>query len=226
MKSYKWILAIAVIVLVGAAALAAFSVLTPYALAQGPYRYWGIEDNNPLSGQSVGPRLGMGPGSRPMLERGFEPRFGMGPNDGLMSGLGGRWGGPDNSLVVVAAETIGLTRAELVAELQSGQTIAAVAAAHNVAVETIVDAFLAPRAERLAELVASGQLTQEQADTILATMRANVTAQISAEWSPQGSGQRYGPGYTDADGDGVCDFCGSQGMGGRFGGGRMGRWNQ
>jgi hypothetical protein len=143
-----------------------------------------------------------------------------------MAGLGGRWGGSETSLVAVAAETLGLTRAELVAELQSGKTLAEVAAEHEVAVETIVDTFLAPRAERLAELVANGQLTQEQADTILATMRANVTARVSAEWSPRGPGQGYGLGYTDADGDGVCDNCGSQGMGGRFNGGRMGRWNQ
>jgi hypothetical protein len=226
MKSQKWILAIAVVVLVGAAALVAFSVLTPYALAQGPYGYGGIEGSNPLSDQSVSPLFGMEPGNGPMMGRGFGPRFGIGPDNGLMAGLGGRWGGPETSLVAVAAETLGLTRTELVAELQSGKTIAEVAAEHEVAVETIVDTFLAPRTERSAELVANGQLTQEQADTILATMRANVTARISAEWSPRGPGQGYGLGYTDADGDGVCDYCGSQGMGGRVNGGRMGRWNQ
>jgi hypothetical protein len=225
MKSQKWILAIAVVVLVGAAALVAFSVLTPYALAQGPYGYKGIEDSNPLSDQSVSPRFGMGPGNGPMMGRGFGPRFGMGPDNGLMAGLGGRSGGPETSLVAVAAETLGLTRTELVAELQSGKTIAGGGRTWG-GRGNHCRHLSGPRVERLAELVANGQLTQEQADTILATMRANVTARISAEWSPRGPGQGYGLGYTDADGDGVCDYCGSQGMGGRLDGGRMGRWNQ
>jgi hypothetical protein len=123
----------------------------------------------------------------------------------------------------VAADQVGLTQAELIAELQAGKTIADVAAEHGVAVETIVEAFLAPRAERLAELVANGQLTQAEADTWLATMRTRVTERISQPWSPQGRGQ--GTGFVDEDGDGICDHAGQGGPGGRYGGGRMmGRW--
>lgn len=196
MKTQTWIFGASVVVLLIAIALVAFSVLSPFALAQGPLN--GPEfrqGNGPMMGRDFGFRSGMG------------PRFG----DGFRAGMGNGWGGPKNSLVAVAAEQLGLTRPELVAELQTGKTIAEVAAEHEVAVDTIVQAFLAPRAERLAELVADGQLTQEQADTILATMEAKATEHISEPWSPQGHGR--GMGFIDSDGDGVCDFAGNGGRG-------------
>ncbi len=133
-------------------------------------------------------------------------------------GVRGAWGGPSNSLVAVAAQVLGLERTELVAALAQGQTIADVAAAKGVALDTIVDAMLAPRVAFLNEAVAAGRLTQAQADTMLATMRTNVTAQLGTVRS---AGTGTGLGFADANGDGVCDNLGT----GQTGGPR-GRWNR
>jgi hypothetical protein len=146
---------------------------------------------------------------------------------------GGQTGGPGNSLVAVAAEVIGIEQTELVAELQNGLTIAEVAEAHDVAVQDIVDAFVATRAERLTSGVEAGRLTQEQADLMLSNMEAHVTLMLSQPFGTNGMGfmgsrghmgghgmgsrmhQGMGPGggigpgmgFNDADGDGFCDNC-------------------
>jgi hypothetical protein len=172
-------------------AVAAAVALGPAVLAQGP--------------------AGYGPGSGMMMG-------GM-PGAGYGMGMRGRMGpiSPTNSLVAVAAEKLGMTQADLVAQLRSGRTIAQIATEKNVALATIVDAFIAPRKAHLEILVANGQLTQAQMDTMLATMQANVTARLNQPGIPQGHGP--GAGYVDADGDGVCDHAGS----GRMGNGPRGR---
>jgi len=116
-----------------------------------------------------------------LLAVGAVAAYAQGPRGGYMGGQG-------NSLVATAAEVIGIDQAELVAELQSGQTIADVAAAHDVVVEDIVNAFVAPRAEWLASAVESGRLSQEQADLMLANMRAHVTLRLSEPFEPYGGG--------------------------------------
>jgi hypothetical protein len=146
---------------------------------------------------------------------GYGPGGGMGPG-GYHLGYGRGMGGPQQSLVAVAAQQLGMTQADLVTELQSGKTIAQVAEGKQVALDTIVDAFVAPRQVWMADAVAQGRMTQAQADAMLAAMRTNVTARLSQPWSPQGNGP--GAGFVDQDGDGVCDYAGSGGMGG----GRMG----
>ncbi|MEW5959359.1 MAG: hypothetical protein AB1801_16635 [Chloroflexota bacterium] len=228
----KWML---VSIVLGVVVLVAGLALTPLALAQGP-----ANSND-----------GFGFARGPMMRTAFGPARQMGQAGGPALGMGPRWGGQTGSLVAVAAEQLGMTQAELVAELQAGKTIADVAAEKGVALETIVDAFVALRAGRLAELVANGQLTQEQADAMLAAMKANVTARLSQAWTPRGpgyvdqdgdgqcdnfvdedgdgvcdyAGQGRGAGYVDEDGDGVCDYAGSgPGRGAGRGAGMMGRW--
>ena len=148
-------------------------------------------------------------------------------------GLGrGNWGGPDNSLVAVAAKVLGMEQTALVAELNTGKTIAAVAQAKGVALDKIVTAFVQPHVEWLTQAVKDGKITQAQADQSIATMKANTTAKLSAPFTPRGNGNGTGTGFVDANGDGVCDVGGqtpqgSQGMRGTQGQGRgMARWNR
>lgn len=166
-----------------------------------------------------------------------------GTGEGYGLAVRGAWGGPDSSLVATTAAVIGVEQSELVAELADGSlSIANVAAAHDVTVQTIVDAYLAPRNQMIAQAVADGRLTQAQADAMLAVMQASVTAQISEPWVAQGngngsgactgpcngtSGQGMGASWVDADGDGVCDNATGamqrgQGQRSGMGGGRMG----
>lgn len=163
MKTRTWI-ALAGIVLAVVVAIA----LAPAVLAQGPAGGFG-------PGQAQGRMLGGGPGT------------GMGPHGG-MGGMHGQMSGPQQSLVAVAADTLGMSQAGLIAQLQAGKTIAQVASDKNIALDTIVNAFVATRQARKAEAVAAGRMTQAQADAMLATMKANVTARLSQPWSPQGPG--------------------------------------
>ena len=155
-----------------------------------------------------GPAGGFGPG------QGQGRMAGGGPGMGRRGGMGGQMGGPQQSLVAIAAQQLGIEQADLVAQLQGGKTIAQVASEKNVPLDTIVNAFAATRQARMAQAVANGRMTQAEADAMLATLRANVTARLSEPWSPQGPGA--GAGYTDANGDGVCDYAGSGRMGGRM----------
>jgi len=160
-----------------------------------------------------GPMGGYGPGQAQGRMSGGMPGAGNGMGRrGGMGGMGGQMGGPQQSLVAVAADTLGMPQADLIAQLQGGKTIAQVAGEKNVALDTIVNAFVATRQARMAQAVAAGRMTQAQVDTMLATMRAHVTARLSQPWSPQGLGM--GAGYADANGDVVCDNAGSGGMGG------------
>ena len=153
------------------------------------------------------------------------PAMGMrGYGVGMMAQ--GRVGGPANSLVAVAAQTLSVNQVDLVAMLNNGQTIADVAKAKGVALDKIVDAFLAPRAGMLQNAVSAGRLTQVQADANLVAMKANVMAQLNAMFTPLGYGA--GAGFIDANGDGVCDNLGANSQAGTSRGpmnrgGRMGR---
>ncbi len=153
--------------------------------------------------------------------------FAQGPSDDHPPlGLGrGNWGGPDNSLVAVAAKVLGMEQTALAAELNTGKTIADVAEAKGVALDKIVTAFVQPHVDWLNQAVKDGKLTQTQADQYIATMKVNITAKLSAPFTPRGSGM--GTGFVDANGDGVCDVYGQGQRGGAQGQSRgMGRWNR
>ena len=192
------IVAIATSMLAVAAMALAFA---PGVLAQTP---------NPQGGAGNG----VGPGAGNSAAAGARnPGVGMGIGMGMRGQTG--MGGPQSSLISVAAHELGLTNTELVTALGGTKSIAQVAAEHNVAVSAIVDAFLAPRIENLNAAVAAGRITQAQADAMLATMRTNVTEQVNAVWTPRGTGagagSAAGAGFLDADGDGVCDNMGAGG---------------
>lgn len=143
-----------------------------------------------------------------------------------------RAAGPDSSLVAVAATTLNVSQTDLVATLKAGRTIADVAAEKGVALDKIVDAFIAPRVTTINSAVAAGRITQAQADAMIAAMKANVTAQLNAPFAPRGYGNGdgtcdgTGAGFVDNNGDGVCDNAGGgqnqKGPANRGGG----RWNR
>ncbi len=225
MKTQKWLLVANVFLFLGALSLVALMVLTPGALAQEPTATPSAETVAPDAGNGsgFGPGFGMG-GGRGMMRMGGGRGMMMGGPSGRMMGGpgGGMMGGPENSLIAVTAQQLDMTVEELLAELQADETktISQVAYEHNVDLTTIIDAFVALRAERLQQLVDNGQLTQEQADEFLAQMRSMATQHATQPWSEH----QRGPGYTDENGDGVCDRRDGQAMNGRFGGQMGGRF--
>ncbi len=148
-----------------------------------------------------------------------------------LAGLGLHLGGPQNSLVAIAAKTLGIDVTALVTELNSGKTIADVAKAKNVAVSKIVDAMVANRTAALKAAVDAKRITQAQMDAELKVMQDHVIAQINSKWSPRGYGAGMGlgmgrgAGFVDANHDGICDNCGTANPTGQPFMGR-GRWSR
>jgi hypothetical protein len=80
-----------------------------------------------------------------------------------------------------AAEVLGLTVDELRTELEGGSTLAEVAEANDVDVETLIDALVAEATERLDEAVADGRLEADKAEEIKAALSERITARVNGE---------------------------------------------
>lgn len=154
-----------------------------------------------------------------LLALGTGAAFAQGPvQTPPLAGLGLRIGGPQNSLLSIAAKTLGIDVTALVTELNGGKTIADVAKTKNVAVSKIVDAVVASRTAALKAAVDAKKITQAQMDAELKVMKDNVTARISTKWTAgfgmggaygMGAGRGMGAGFVDANKDGICDHCGA-----------------
>jgi hypothetical protein len=153
----------------------------------------------------------------------------------LGMGMGG-FGGPQNSLVAVAAKVLGMDETALIAELNADKTIADVAKVKNVATDKIVNAFVDARAQTLKAAVDAKRITQAQADATLAALKAHAQTDLTSKYTPhpygagRGQGRGMGQGFVDANKDGICDNCGAkppagQTQPGQFNGPR-GRWNR
>lgn len=98
----------------------------------------------------------------------------------------GRNGGPR---LDAAAAALGITEDELKAALQDGQSIAQIAEANGIDVQTVIDALVAEASAYLDEEVAEGDLTQEEADAKKAELETRITGLVNRE-----GGFRRGPG--------------------------------
>ena len=95
-----------------------------------------------------------------------------------------------------AAEFIGVSIQDLVTALQEGQTIADVAAANGSSGDAVIAAAVAEAEARLAEKVAAGELTQEEADARLAEITERVTERVNSPFEFRGDGPpRGGDGF-------------------------------
>ena len=120
---------------------------------------------------------------------------------GTWSGRGGPMGGPGGnhgfnpnetvSDLSVVAKAIGISEADLQTALDGGQTVAAVAKAHNVAAQTVIDALVADGQSELAADVSAGRLTQAQADAQKAQVTQRATDQVNGTMT---GGPMGGPG--------------------------------
>lgn len=141
-------------------------------------------------------------------------------------GPNGEHAGPGQSPIAIAAEQLGMTRQELVTELRSGKTVADVAEEKGVDLQVLIEAAVAPKADHLNELVAEGSLTQEQADTLIATATGRIATVFTQPFTPgQGMGFGHGAGHGFGQGHGPqqrpfgdCDGQGPHGRAGRWGG--------
>lgn len=122
------------------------------------------------------------------LDEQLPPGRGHGPGKG---GHGRGHGKGGRIALDAAATTLGMTEEELVAQLRDGRSLADLAAEKGVAVEDLAAALTAAAEERLAEKVAEGELTQEEADAKKAELAERIAAAIEREGFP---GRGHGPG--------------------------------
>jgi hypothetical protein len=122
------------------------------------------------------------------------------PNgSGVPTGPGPQGGGAcmhglqseDLSLV---AGAIGISSSDLQTALQNGQTIAAVAKAHNVDVNKVISAWVASENKEIDDRVASGQITSAQATQMKQQTQQRITDEVNGTHTGGGPGGPGGPG--------------------------------
>ncbi len=107
-------------------------------------------------------------------------------NTSMTSVNDGPQGGGKN--VAAIASVLKLTEAELKTQVQSGKTLAQIATAQGVSVQSVVDVIAADMRAHIAEEVTSGEITQAQADTKLAGLTTKVTEMVNTVRPARGEG--------------------------------------
>lgn len=121
-------------------------------------------------------------------------------------GPGGRGGpGRGGPGLEAAASALGIEASELRTALESGQTIAEVASARSVDVQTVIDAIVAEMQSHLDEAVSDGRLTQEQAGEMEADATERASALVNGERPARGDGPPPGFGGPPSSGSSSSD---------------------
>lgn len=85
---------------------------------------------------------------------------------------------PGGASLSALASALNLSVAELQTELQSGKSVAEIAQAKGVSLDTVIAALTNAYKQQLDAAVAAGRLTQAQADTLLANYKAVLPGQL------------------------------------------------
>ncbi len=107
--------------------------------------------------------------------------------------------GPGGPKSEVLAQALGMSEADLHTALESGRTIAQVAADQGVDVQVVIDALTAGMTNHINEEIASGELTQEKADAKLADLTSRITDMVNNPRPAEGPGGRGGHGGPGGD---------------------------
>lgn len=106
---------------------------------------------------------------------------------GMMRDAGGR-------LLDIVADLTGLSTDEVKEQRAAGESIANIAASAGVDSDEVVDAALETREQLLAEKVADGTITQEQADAMLEQMSERLADRITSTETGRNGGRGLGAG--------------------------------
>ena len=104
-----------------------------------------------------------------------------------------------------AAEALGLSVEDLRSELGEDTSLADVAEAQDVDVQTVIDAMVAEARTHLDERVSDGGLTQERADERLANLTERITERANTAGRPEGGRGPSGRGGCDKGDEAPAD---------------------
>lgn len=114
---------------------------------------------------------------------------------GVMRPFAPAFGGP----LAAAADYLGLTPAQLRAQLAAGKSLAQIANATNgTSASGLVDALTAVENKRIDAAVSNGKLTQSQASTLAANVKARITALVNGTGRPHAGGIGHRGGFIQA----------------------------
>ena len=136
---------------------------------------------------------------------GFRHGRGMGGFGDGDFGFGRSGFGKGNNLTSFA-KALNMTEADLMTELQSGKTIAAVAQEKNVDLTQVKTSVLADLKTNLDQVVQAGKLTQAQADQVYSQLNTNFDTLVNQPWMMHHSQGKFPGGQTpdnDAPGRGA-----------------------
>ena len=100
---------------------------------------------------------------------------------------GGAWGGVCRGAGVVSdaiTKLLGMTQDQIYAERAEGKTLFDIAKEKGVTDQQLIDAMLASRQEAIDQAVKDGQITQEQADWMIAKMKAMAPFELTSPLAP------------------------------------------
>jgi hypothetical protein len=89
-----------------------------------------------------------------------------------------------------AAGYLGVTQAQLRAELRNGKSLAQVAKDHGKSVDGLIDALVADAKQKLDKAVSAGRITRAQADEMLADLKERITSLVNSTGPPEFRGHR------------------------------------
>ena len=112
--------------------------------------------------------------------------------EGMGGGRQGGPGGPGRMGQGEAAKVIGITPAELRAQLEAGKTLAQIATANGVSKADLIAGLVKAEEAQLAQAVTDGKITQAQADKVKATLKDRVTTRVDQVGKAERGGHRGG----------------------------------
>jgi hypothetical protein len=123
-------------------------------------------------------------------------------------------GGPGHGYISVLTTTLGMSEADIRTALQSGKSIADIAASKNVSLDKVVNAIVTSESDQLKTQVSASRITQAQMDAQVAWLKANLAKILAIPPAPLGG---FGIGDFGGMRGGPAGQSGPGGHGGPFG---------
>jgi hypothetical protein len=137
------------------------------------------------------------------------------------TGLGPVW--TDGTALTLIADTLGLPEADVLAALQSGTTIADLAAAQGITVDALVSVLVEEHAAALDAAVAAGTITADNAALMQARMVEMITLRLESGSFTGGMGTGNGAGLRAQNPDGTTHTMNRGAMRGQGAGAGLGQ---